>query len=72
MECREALRSPLFFAKIYIAGAPTTSLAEEEEEEEKKRKDDEKRVLPGCRFATLAMFSGDVDVFVGEGSVRIR
>ena len=38
----------------------------------KKRKDGEKRVLPGCQFATLATFSGDIDILVGEGSVRIR
>ena len=35
----------------------------------KERKDDENCVLPGCRFATLAMLSGDVDVLIGRGSV---
>ena len=39
-------------------------------EEEKKRKDDENRVLPGCRFATLAMLSGNVDILVGQSSVQ--
>ena len=40
---------------------------------EKKRKDDENRVLPeSCRFATLVMLLGDVDVLVGEGSIGIR
>ena len=38
----------------------------------KKRKDDENCVLPGCQFATLVMLSGDIDILVGQGSVRIQ
>ena len=38
----------------------------------KKRKDDENRVLPCWRFATLAMLSGDVDILVGQGTIRKR
>ena len=30
----------------------------------------ENRVLPGCWFTTLAMLLGDVDVLVGQSSVR--
>ena len=48
----------------------SASLTEKEEEEEKRRKVDENRVLPGCRFANLALLSGDIDIFVGQGSDR--
>ena len=33
----------------------------------KIEKDDENCVLPGCRFATLVMLLGDVDVLFGKG-----
>ena len=40
--------------------------------EKKEKMTTENRVLPVCRFTTLAMLSGDVNIPVGEGSVRIR
>ena len=42
------------------------------EEKKRKEEDEQNRVLPGCRFATLAMLSGDMDILAGQGSARKR